>query len=346
MKYRALGRTGVEVSAIGLGTMNFGGRVDERGCRALLDRAVTAGVNLIDTANVYGHDPGTYCSGRGRSEEIIGRWLADHDRDSLVLASKVFFPMHERVGALGPSRLNIIRETHATLRRLGVDHLDVLQLHHPSNDVPIDETLRALDHLVRAGDVVYVGTSSFAAWQLVESLWISDRHHLTPVSTEQCVYNLLDRRPERELFGVTATYGIGVLTWSPLAGGLLATRHPETIAAGSRYDQFWSTRRSAITAEVARTVDRLHAVADDAAVALAQLAQAWALANPCVASMLIGPRTTDQLDIALASVDLDVAPDLLSAIDTIVTPHRVTMPQYGHDGMTWAPWGPHTQPTR
>lgn len=217
----SLGRTGMSVSRVALGTMNFGGRTPARDATRILDRAFERGVTFVDTADVYGHEPEDFTVGRGRSEEIVGAWLAGR-RDEVVLATKLFFPMHERPGGLGPSRANVIRACEASLRRLGTDWIDLYQLHHPSNDVPIDETLRALDDLVGAGKVRYVGTSSFAAWQLVESLWVSSDRRLVPVSSEQPVYNLLDRRVERELIPMATTYGLGLLTWSPLAGGVLA----------------------------------------------------------------------------------------------------------------------------
>jgi aryl-alcohol dehydrogenase-like predicted oxidoreductase len=206
MEYTPLGRTGVEVSRLGLGTMNFGGRTPPEEAATILDAAAAAGINLIDTANVYGHNPADFSIGRGRSEEILGKWLQGR-RDQYFVATKMFFPMHDRPGSMGSSAQNVIQECEASLRRLNTDHIDLFQLHHPSNQIPIDETLRALDRLVHAGKIRYIGTSSFAAWQIVEALWSASNAHLTPPSSEQPVYNLLDRRCERELLPMRAPTG-------------------------------------------------------------------------------------------------------------------------------------------
>ncbi len=342
MKYTTLGRTGVEVSRICVGTMNFGGRTPADDAHTILDLAFDGGVNFIDTANVYGHEPLEFVVGRGRSESIIGSWMSGK-RDQVVLATKMYFPMSEAVGSMGPTRRNIIAECEASLRRLGTDHIDLYQLHHPSNDVPIDETLRALDDLVTAGKVRYIGTSSFAAWQLMEGLWAASTHALTPFVSEQPVYNLLDRRVERELVGMAQSYGIGLLTWSPLAGGLLATvpATAGTVDEGSRYDAFWTGRRSAITAEVIDVVSRLQRLADEAGLALADLAQSWLLHRRGVTSVIAGPRTVEHMVSSLAAVEVTLDDALVAAIDDIVRPGGVTMPQYGADGMAWIPWGPH-----
>jgi aryl-alcohol dehydrogenase-like predicted oxidoreductase len=337
-----LGRTGVSVSRVCLGTMNFGGRTEYAEAVRILDRAYECGVDFIDTANVYGHDPADFRLGRGRSEEIVGAWLRGR-RDDVFLATKVFFPMHDRPGGLGPSRRNVIRECEGSLRRLGTDYVDLYQLHHPSNDVPLDETLRALDDLVTAGKVRYVGTSSFAAWQVLESLWISSDRHLVAVSTEQPVYNLLDRRIERELVPMAQTYGLGLLTWSPLAGGVLAGRYERGAPApqDSRHSTFWLGRQDALTDTVFDTVNRLAEVAAEAGLDLHALAQAWVLEQRGVSSMIVGPRTLEHLEAALAAAAADLPRDALDAIDAIVPPGRATLPQYGHDGLAWTTWGPH-----
>lgn len=209
MKYRQLGRTGVKVSPLCLGTMNFGGRTTEQETTTILDRAIEAGINFVDTANVYGHEPTDFTTGRGRSEEIIGRALQKNGKRSrMILATKAHFPMGDDPNAQGNSRRHIIEQCEASLRRLQTDVIDLYQLHHPTNDVPIDETLHALDDLIRTGKVRYIGTSSFAAWQLVESLWISKELGCNRFVCEQPVYNLLDRRAERELIPMAQTYGL------------------------------------------------------------------------------------------------------------------------------------------
>ena len=337
-----LGRTGLSVSRICLGTMNFGGRTERGDALRILDRAVESGVTFLDTANVYGHEPAEFGVGRGRSEELVGDWLAGR-RDEVVVATKMFFPMHDGPGAIGASRRNVIRECEASLRRLRTDFIDLYQLHHPSNDVPIDETLRALDDLVTAGKVRYVGTSSFAAWQILESLWVSSERHLVPVSSEQPVYNLLDRRSERELIPMALTYGLGLLTWSPLAGGVLAGRYERATdpAPGSRHETFWAGRQEALTHDVFDAVDRLAEIATAAGLELHELAHAWVLSRSEITSMIVGPRTVGHVEAALAAAAIGLSQDLLDAVDLVVPPGRATLPQYGHDGLAWTTWGPH-----
>jgi aryl-alcohol dehydrogenase-like predicted oxidoreductase len=338
-----LGRTGLEVGRVGLGTMNFGGRCDGDEAFRILDRAVERGVTLIDTANVYGHDPADFMVGRGRSEEIIGRWLADRAHRHLVIATKVYFPMHEGPGALGLSRRNIVRECEGSLRRLGVDAIDLFQLHHPSNDIPIDETLGALDDLVRAGKVLHVGTSSFAAWQLVESLWASDARRTVRFVTEQPVYNLLDRRIERELGPMARTYDIALLTWSPLAGGALtdAYRRGQPAPPGSRFATLWRGHDRNLTPPVHRAVGRVRAIATGLGVSAAALAHAWVASRPEPTCVLVGPRTVAHLDEALDGVAIELDSATLEALDMVAPPGRCILPQHGHDGMAWVTWGPH-----
>ena len=214
MDYRSLGRTGVQVSPLTFGTMLLHEVPDAADAARLLDHALDAGVNAVDTANVYG---------RGASEERLGELLhANGRRERLVLSTKVHARMDDDdPNAAGSSRRHIIDQCHASLRRLQTDHLDIYYLHRPTSAVPIDESLRALDDLVRAGKVRYIATSSFAAWQILESLWASKELHLERVIAEQTPYSLVDRRVERELLPMAQSYGIGITVWSPLAGGLL-----------------------------------------------------------------------------------------------------------------------------
>lgn len=338
-----LGRTGIEVGRVGLGTMNFGGRCTEDEAGRILDAAVDRGVSLIDTANVYGHDPLDFTSRRGRSEEIIGRWLHRTRRDDLVIASKMYFPMREDLGATGPGRRNVIRECDESLRRLQLDHIDLYQVHHPSNEVPIDETLAALDDLVAAGKVRHVGTSSFAAWQLVESLWASDTRSTVRFVTEQPVYNLLDRRIERELAPMAQTYDIALLTWSPLAGGALtdAYREGEPVPEASRFATLWKGQEKVISTDAFATIARLRELAAGLGTTLAMLAHAWVLQRPEPTCVLIGPRTLSQIESAFDAIELILDQETLSAIDELAPPGRCVLPQYGHDGLAWVPWGPH-----
>ncbi len=348
MQSTLLGRTGLEVGRIALGTMNFGGRTDEATALSILDRAVERGVSLIDTANVYGHEAGDFMSGRGRSEEIIGRWLQSRRRDDVVIATKMFFPMSEAQGSIGSSRRNIVRECERSLRRLGVDTIDLYQVHHPSNDIPIDETLGALDDLVRAGKVRYVGSSSFAAWQLTESLWASDVRRLVRFVTEQPVYNLLDRRIERELAPMAETYDIALLTWSPLAGGVIGDAYsPDADApAGSRHEAFWAGRHRKLTRAVFEVVAAVRDLAAERGMSTAAFGHAWVSGRPEPTCVLLGPRTIEHLEQALDACELSLDTEAIAAIDELVAPGGHVFAQYGSDGLAWHPWGPHRRAWR
>ena len=226
MEFIDLGRTGVKVSRLCLGCMNFGGRTNEKDSIEIITSALQSGINFIDTANVYGHDPADFSQGRGRSEEIVGKAIKNSgQRSSVILATKAYFPMLDDPNAQGSSRHHLIKQCEDSLARMQVDYIDLFQLHHPSNEIPIDETLRALDDLVRSGKVRYIGTSSFAAWQIIESLWVSSEYHLNRFICEQPAYNLLDRRIERELVPMAQTYGIAIIPWSPTAGGFLSGKY-------------------------------------------------------------------------------------------------------------------------
>src|SRR5438270_2623678 len=257
VEYRPLGRTGVQVSALCLGCMMFGRRTSTQDSYAIIDRALESGINFLDTANVYG---------RGASEEITGEALRRNgQRERVVLATKV----HGRVldedpNAYGNSRRHIIAQCEASLKRLNTDYIDLYQIHRPEPSVPIDEQLRALDHLVRSGKVRYIGTSTFGAWQVVESLWVSkDLGHHRFIS-EQPPYNILDRRIERELVPMAQTFGVGLIPWSPIAGGLLSGkyRRGEPPPAGSRFaDQSSPQRSERLVEGVYDVVERLDALA-------------------------------------------------------------------------------------
>ena len=242
MEYRSLGRTGTQVSVLCLGCMMFGGRTEAEESYAIIDHAIDTGINFLDTANVYS---------RGRSEEVTGEALKRNGkRQQIVLATKVHGRMaDDDPNAYGNSRRHIIEQCEASLRRLQTDYIDLYQIHRPQSDIPIDETLRALDDLIRSGKVRYVGTSTFGAWQIIESLWISKELGLNRFVSEQPPYNILDRRIERELIPMMQTYGIANIPWSPLAGGLLTGKYRRDVAApeGSRFanvgdNQIWQRR--------------------------------------------------------------------------------------------------------
>jgi aryl-alcohol dehydrogenase-like predicted oxidoreductase len=344
MNYRSLGRTGVQVSALCLGTMNFGGRATEADSVAIIDHALDAGINFIDTANVYGHDPANFSVGRGRSESIIGKALRGNKRERVVLATKTYFPMSDDPNDQGSSRKNIIASCEASLNRLQTDVIDLYQLHHPTNDIPIDETLRALDDLIRQGKVRYIGTSSFGAWQMVESLWVAKDYGLNRFISEQPVYNLLDRRLERELLPMAQTYGIAVIPWSPTAGGFFTGkyRRGQPAPADTRYSAFWKSAEGDVLTDAAFDVlDVVEQIAAEKSCTPAQLALAWCMGQPGITSPIIGPRTLAQLEDNLGAVEVTLNAEDHARLDAAAPPGRVTVPYYGSDGFAWTTWGPH-----
>ncbi len=345
IEYRSLGRTGVQVSPLCLGCMNFGGRTNEDDSIEIINHAVDAGINFVDTANVYGYDSTNFPAGEGKSEEIVGKALKQNGkRRQIVLATKVHFAMSDDPNAQGNSRRHIIEQCEASLRRLQTETIDLYQLHHPSNEVPIDETLRALDDLIHAGKVRYIGTSSFAAWQIVESLWVSKEYGLNRFVCEQPSYNLLDRRIERELVPMAQTYGIALIPFSPTAGGFLTGkyRRGEPLPADSRFKEFWSgTGKTHLVPAAFDVLDVAEALAREKGCSPAQLALAWCLQQPGITSPIMGPRTMKQLEDCLRALSVKLTPDDTARLDEAAPPGRVTVPYYGADGLAWTTWGPH-----
>lgn len=329
MEYRTLGRTGIKVSPLCLGCMNFGGRTQPEVSYKIIDHAIAAGINFIDTANVYS---------RGKSETVTGDALQRNGkRDSIVLATKVHGKMDDDdPNASGNTRRHIIQQCEASLKRLQTDWIDLYQIHRPQSSIPIDETLRALDDLIRAGKVRYAGTSTFAAWQVVESLWVSKELGLNRFVCEQPPLNLLDRRVERELLPMARTYGIATIPWSPLAGGLLTGKYRsgQKAPAGSRFAGREESARYNET--VLKVVDQLDPVAKTLDCSLSQLALRWCMDQPGVTSPIIGPRTLEQLDDNLGAFEVSLTEETLSTIDNIVPPGSVVAPFYQAD------FGPHT----
>ena len=332
MHYVPFGRTGVKVSPLTLGCMMFGGKTSPEDSARIIDRALDAGLNFLDTANVYN---------AGRSEEATGAALKRNGkRDRVFLATKLHGVMDATdPNAQGSSRRHIIAACEASLRRLQTDHVDLYQLHRPRSDTAIDESLRALDDLVRAGKVRYLGTSTFAAWQVVEALWCSDRHHLSRFVCEQPPYNLLDRRIERELLPMCRTHGIATIPWSPIGGGLLTGKYRagQPIAPGTRFaDKDMSPfLRSRWTDASLGVVEKLLPLAEARHVPLSQFALAWVLHQPGVTSPIVGPRTLEQFEDNLKALDLKLSEAELKRIDTIVPPGTHTSPYYEAD------FGPH-----
>jgi aryl-alcohol dehydrogenase-like predicted oxidoreductase len=331
MEYRTLGRTGIKVSPLCLGAMMFGGRTEFEDGVAIIDKAIDQGINFIDTANVYN---------RGISEEIVGEAIKRRDRrDTMVIATKVHGVMDaEDPNGQGNSRRHIIQQCEASLRRLQTDWIDLYQIHRPQSDIPVDETLRALDDLVRSGKVRYIGTSTYAAWQLMESLSVSERLNLNRFVCEQPPYNLLDRRIERELVPFAQTYGVGIIPWSPLAGGLLTGkyRRGEPLPQDTRYASTTNPRqRERLNERVYDVVEGLEPIAESKEATLSQLALAWAMQQPGVTAPIIGPRTMEQFDDNMSAFRIRLSDDDLKAIDAVAIPGENVSPYYEAD------WGPH-----
>ena len=332
MEYRQLGRTGVKVSTLCLGCMMFGGKTSPEDSYAIIDRAIAAGINFLDTANVYS---------RGRSEEVTGEAIKrSGKRQKLVLATKVHGVMDEEdVNASGNSRRHIIQQCEASLRRLQTDYIDLYQIHRPQSSIPIDETLRALDDLIRAGKVRYIGTSTFAAWQVMESLMVSKELGLNRFICEQQPFHILDRRAERELLPLARTYGIATIPWSPLAGGLLTGKYDRNTPppADSRFaDVATNPRLQARMVEaIFDVLDGLKPIADAKNCTLSQLALAWCASQPGVTSPIIGPRTMEQLEDNLGALSITLSAEDQAAIDRLVPPGRMVSPFYEAD------FGPH-----
>jgi aryl-alcohol dehydrogenase-like predicted oxidoreductase len=312
MEYRLLGRTGVRVSPLCLGTLNFGGGTSEVEGTRIIHKALDAGINFIDTANRYRG---------GESERIVGKALADGRRDTVILATKFHGPMSEDPNDQGVSRRHILQAVESSLERLQTDWIDLYQIHRPIFEVPQDETLRALDDLVRQGKVRYIGSSSFPAWMVMEALAISDRYNLTRFVTEQPPYNLLDRRIENELVPLALRYDLGLIPWSPLANGILTGRYDraDKFPEGSR-----ASRREFIAERVTpKSLDayrKFAAVADDVKMTPAQLALLWLTHQPAVTAPIVGPRTEAHLDDVLPVLEMTLDASVPERLDRIVPP--------------------------
>ncbi|MEV6989080.1 aldo/keto reductase [Streptomyces sp. NPDC093228] len=315
MQYRTLGRTGVQVSSLALGAMNFGaiGRTTQDEATAIVDAALEGGINLIDTADMYG---------RGESEEMVGKAIAGR-RDDIVLATKAGMPMSDERNHRGASRRWLVAELDSSLRRLGVDHVDLYQIHRWDPTTGDEETLSALTDLQRAGKIRYFGSSTFPAHRIVEAQWAAREHRLGRYVTEQPSYSILQRGVETHVLPVTEQHGLGVLAWSPLASGWLtgAIREGRDITTSrstfmpERFDTSLPSNRARLDA-----VERLAAIADEAGLTMIQLALGFVTAHPAVTCALVGPRTLDHLHTQLAAADTVLDADVLDAIDAVVAP--------------------------
>ena len=312
-----LGRTGVKVSPLCLGAMMFGswGNPDHDDCVRIIHRALDAGINFIDTADVYS---------RGESEEIVGKALAGGRRDDVVLATKVHGDMGEGPNQRGNSRRWSVREVEDSLRRLKTDRIDLYQIHRPEHDTDIEETLSALTDLVRAGKVRYIGSSTFPASQIVEAQWVSRERHLERFGSEQPPYSLLARGVESDVLASCLRHGIGVIPWSPLAGGWRSggyrkgAQAPESSRAGRlphRFDMALPANQRKLEA-----ADALGELAHEAGITLIELAIAWVINHPAVTAAIIGPRTLEHLESQLRAAEISLDATLLDRIDAIVPP--------------------------
>jgi aryl-alcohol dehydrogenase-like predicted oxidoreductase len=321
MEYRQLGRSGLRISTITLGTMGFGGTgwakavgtIDVDGARAQIDMAREAGVNLVDTADVYS---------AGLSEEILGQALGKN-RDDVLVATKVRMPMGSGPNDAGLSRHHVISGCEASLRRLNTDHVDLYQVHEWDGQTPLEETLSALDTLVEQGKVRYIGCSNYAAWQLMKALGTSDRFGYERFVSQQVYYSLQNRDIESEIVPACIDQGVGILVWSPIAGGLLSGKYrrgadgnpvgPE----GSRHLSSWSEPPVNDEDKLYATIDKLVEIGDGHGVSAAQVALAYTLRKPAVTSLVVGARTPQQLADNLAAAELELSEAEVEALDEV-----------------------------
>ncbi|MGV9913909.1 aldo/keto reductase [Streptomyces tendae] len=317
MKYTQLGRTGLKVSRLVLGTMNFGPQTDEADSHAIMDTALDAGINFFDTANVYG-----WGENKGRTEEIIGNWFAKGGdrRDRTVIATKVYgnmgadgeaWPNHDKLSAV-----NIRRAVDASLKRLRTDHIDLYQFHHIDRATGFDEIWQAIDTLVQQGKVLYAGSSNFPGYKIAQANETAARRGGTiGLVSEQCLYNLAERRAEMEVIPAAQEYGLGVIPWSPLHGGLLGGVIRKEVQGGRRA----SGRAADALADPAQRaqIQAYEDLLDKHGVAPGEAALAWLLTRPGVTGPIVGPRTAEQLASALRAVELELSDELLTGLDEV-----------------------------
>ena len=334
METRKLGQSGLDVPVLCLGAMTFGEvdeksfmhgvSADEKTSLSIMDRALAAGVNFIDTADVYGPD--------GLSEKIVGKWLAStKNRDKMVLATKFRFKMGQGPNSTGASRYRIVRTVEESLKRLQTDRIDLYQIHMQDIDTPEEETLRALDDLVHAGKVLYLGASNYAAYRLTDSQWISKTEHLHRFIALQMQYSLMVRDLEREHVPLCRKFGMGILPWSPLAGGFLSGKYERNQAApaGVRLDK-WKKSLTAYDTDLGwSTLDTVKAIAKERETTPTAIALAWLLAKPTVSSVIFGARTVAQLDDNLKAADVKLSAEDVKRLDDVSAPK----PLYPYDMM-------------
>ena len=331
MEYRNFGRTGVKVSPLCLGCMNFSWKTSKEEALKIIDRAIAAGINFLDTANIY-H--------LGKSEEAVGAALKKNGkRDRIFLATKVHGRMDETdPNAMGNSRRHIMMQCEASLKRLQTDWIDLYQIHRPCSDTPIDETLKVLDDLIRQGKVRYIGTSTFAAWQLVEAQMVSREHKLNRFISEQPPYNLLERRIERELIPMAITYDIALIPWSPLAGGFLTGKYrrgqqrPENSRFTDRNNPWVDLNFTDASFDI---LEAAEAIAKEKGCSISQLSLNWCMNQPGITSPIIGPRTLEQLEDNLKAIDIVLSGEDKKRLDEAAKPATASADYYQAD------FGPH-----
>jgi aryl-alcohol dehydrogenase-like predicted oxidoreductase len=320
MQYRQLGRSGLKVSALSLGTMTFGGKglfknlgtTDVAGARRLIDIATDHGVNLLDTANFYSW---------GLSEEIIGEAI-EGKRDQLLLASKVRMPMSDGPNDTGLSRHHIIREVEASLRRLRTDYIDLYQVHGWDGQTPLEETMEALDTLVRSGKVRYIGCSNYSCWHISKALGVAERHNYQRFVSQQIHYSPRTREPEYELVPIALDQGLGILVWSPLGGGLLTGKFRRGMPEpeGARWTGGWDEPRVNDEKKLYDIIEVLVEIGESRAVSAAQIALAWELGRPGITSLIVGATREEQLLDNLAAADLVLTSEERQRIDDVSAP--------------------------
>ena len=314
MEYRLLGRTGLKVSPLCLGTANFDDPTPEEECIQIVNRAIEAGINLIDTGNNYAE---------GKCEHIVGKALAqNNNRQKILLATKVHYPMGPGPNDGGNSRLHILKACEDSLRRLNTDYIDIYQIHRPSPDVAVEETLGALTHLVSQGKILYAGCSTHPAWQVMEALMVSEKYGYTKYILEQPPYNLLDRRIENELIPLCKTYGLGLITWAPMAMGVLMGRYSSAkdYPKDSRAALRGGIYAERVTQRGIEVGDHFIQLAKETGISPAQLAILWVKDQDGITAPLIGPRSVKQLEELLPVAEMQLDKEIRGACDELVPP--------------------------
>jgi len=309
MEYSRLGRTGLKVSRLCLGTMNFGPHASETDSHAVMDKALELGINFIDTANVYG-----WKTGEGITEQIVGRWFSQggNRRENVVIATKVFGKMGDGVNERRLSAYHIRQACENSLKRLQTDHIDIYQMHHVDRETPWEEIWQAMEILVRDGKVLYIGSSNFAGWHIAQAQCAASARNFLGLVSEQSLYNLKDRMIELEVIPVCREYGLGIIPWSPLAGGLL----------GGALQKKTEGRR--VSEQAQKNIEKYHtqlqkyeALCEEIGEKPADVALSWLLNNPAITAPIIGPRTMDQLTGSLHALELKLNDEILARLDTI-----------------------------